>query len=78
MESLLAKLKAIPAGLNQFFERYEPTVRAVYRLGLVLAAFQIASAISHSQNLDTRGVAGELSEISHALDSIRRVIVLKQ
>jgi|GEM_PF-2194118 len=77
MESMLTKLKAIPDALNQFFERFEASLRTAYRVAMVIAAFQIAAAVAHSQIPGMQGVATQLSEVVRSLDSIRKAIILK-
>jgi hypothetical protein len=77
MGPILTKLKAMPDALNQFFERFEASLRTVYRVTMVIAAFQIAAAVSHSQIPSMQGVATQLSEVTRSLDSIRKAIILK-
>ena len=77
MASVMEKLKAIPQTLNQWFEQYEPTIRTVYRLAILVVAFQIVGSISRSQIPDAGSVAGGLAEISKSLESIKRAIIVK-
>lgn len=75
--SILTRLKAIPDALNRFFERFEASLRTVYRVAMVIAAFQIATAVAHSPTPSMQGVATQLSEVVRSLDSIRKAIILK-